>query len=183
MEGSCCRVVRKHRAFPADGFQILGWTASVIPALRKSPGDAEPCNRHCNPSGSALVTFIPEWLNLSQFHLWTSLSMAARQRRCYQRNNIRCARMGDYGTGVLSYDRPWVIRTPGWAWHFTRTVLAGNAPNLQCNTRHGLQRTQFLTCLNVISACPFGVSVRPGVKGSSWRRAAIRPKQHVSDRV
>ena len=87
-----------------------------------------------NPSGSALVTFIPEWLNHHQFCLWTSLSMAARQRWCDQRNDIRCARMGDYGTGFLSSDRPWVLRTPGWTRHFTRTVLAGNASNLFTHT-------------------------------------------------
>ena len=120
-----------------------------------------------NPSGSALVTFIPEWLNHHQFCLWTSLSMAARQRWCDQRNDIRCARMGDYGTGFLSYDRPWVLRTPGWTWHFTRSILAGNAPNLQRNLGHSLRRTQFLTCLNVISACSFGVKLGSGCGGQS----------------
>ena len=116
-----------------------------------------PCNRQCNPSSSVLVAFIPEWLNHHQFCLWTSLSMAARQRWCDQRNCIRCVWMGDYGPGFLSYDRSWVLRTPGWTWHFTRTVLAGNAPNLQRNPGHSLRRTQYLTCLNVISACPFGI--------------------------
>jgi len=65
LEGSCCRFVRKHRAFTAHVFQVLGWTASVIPALRKSPDDAEPCNRHCNPSSSALGTFIPALFSLA----------------------------------------------------------------------------------------------------------------------
>ena len=40
-----------------------------------------------------------------------------------------------------------------WTWHFTRTVLAGDAPNLQRNVGHGLRRTQFLTCFNVVSVC------------------------------
>ena len=37
MEGSCCGDLRKHRAFIADVLQVLGRTASVIPALRESP--------------------------------------------------------------------------------------------------------------------------------------------------
>src|SRR3954452_24764494 len=75
--------------------------------------------------------------------------MAARQRWCDQRNDLRLARMDDYGTGFLSCDRPWVLRTPRRAWHFTCTVLAGNAPDLRRNLGHSLRRTQSLNCSNV----------------------------------
>jgi hypothetical protein len=49
----------KHRALAADVFQVVGWTASVIPALRQSPDNAKPRNRQCNPSDRAwLLSFL-----------------------------------------------------------------------------------------------------------------------------